>query len=458
MTSRITGTEMEYPVVVRDFDGEGRPISHEEVRRSLDIRPYGLVHISDFMSNGARFYPDTGDRPEYATPEDATVEGTLANEIAGEYIVAETLEMARQRGLFENFSLNKRVIAAGTGNDDHTTWGYHENYACPRGDVALQPDRLATLGLHLATRNLYTGAGAVIPGIEGEESRFYLGQKTLNITQDFSTGTVTAKPLVNLRSEPLAAEYVRMHVTSGDANMSPWATRMKLGTTSLVLDLIEQGTDLTYLDVGDRRLHQLAQHTAADGSLRYPFELASGATITPAEIQYELMAHAQGLRDKIHLTNEDLATLDEWEQVCADISYDPSLAAECLKDRVDWAVKLAFIERQLQKRGETWRDETPKDIDLRYDLLDADQGIGMRLRGTLWKDWMPDQELVIERVTTPPSSTRASVRGAFVQEFAGEIGASVSWDSLGFPQHANRHPMPDPWDTTMYTQDGKRAA
>ena len=45
------------------------------------------------------------------------------------------------------------------------------------------------------------------------------------------------RPLVNTRDEPHAdaSLYRRFHVIVGDANMSEWATALKIGTTALVL-------------------------------------------------------------------------------------------------------------------------------------------------------------------------------------------------------------------------------
>src|SRR5204863_9941775 len=51
------------------------------------------------------------------------------------------------------------------------------------------------------------------------------------------------RPLVNTRDEPHAdsGRYRRFHVIIGDSNMSEWAVALKIGTTALVLDLIERG-------------------------------------------------------------------------------------------------------------------------------------------------------------------------------------------------------------------------
>ena len=69
------------------------------------------------------------------------------------------------------------------------------------------------------------------------------------------------RPLVNTRDEPHAdAEPVPAFPRHlGDANMSEWATALKIGTTALVLDLIERGA-APQLEIAqpDRR-HQVDQ-------------------------------------------------------------------------------------------------------------------------------------------------------------------------------------------------------
>ena len=49
------------------------------------------------------------------------------------------------------------------------------------------------------------------------------------------------RPVVNTRDEPHAdaAQYRRLHVIVGDANMSEYITALKVGSTALVIDLIE---------------------------------------------------------------------------------------------------------------------------------------------------------------------------------------------------------------------------
>ena len=55
--------------------------------------------------------------------------------------------------------------------------------------------------------------------------------------------TTLKRPIINTRDEPHAdpEKYRRLHVIIGDANMCEISTYLKLGTTALVLAMIEDG-------------------------------------------------------------------------------------------------------------------------------------------------------------------------------------------------------------------------
>ena len=71
------------------------------------------------------------------------------------------------------------------------------------------------------------------------------------------------RPLVNTRDEPHANSnlYRRFHVIIGDANMSPFATRLKVGTTALVLEAID-AQSLEGISRSGRSARRLARHFA----------------------------------------------------------------------------------------------------------------------------------------------------------------------------------------------------
>src|SRR5439155_881872 len=74
--------------------------------------------------------------------------------------------------------------------------------------------------------------------------------------------TTLKRPTINTRDEPHAdaEKYRRLHVIIGDANLSEVSTYLKLGTTALVLSMIEDGfinVDLV-VDQPVRTLHRVS--------------------------------------------------------------------------------------------------------------------------------------------------------------------------------------------------------
>jgi proteasome accessory factor A len=395
-----------------------------------------------FLGNGARLYTDIGDHKEYATPEDDSIVGTLANEIAGERIVRAALDSHPPQ--IENgpgprtYILNKRVI-----DDDGETWGYHENYLSPAAYIKIDEACLALLGVHLATRTIFTGAGSV-----SDRGTFVLSQKAHRLTSDYLSGTTGAKPVVNLRIEPHADQQAwrRVHVTCGDPNMSPWATCMKLGTTSLVLRLIEHGITLPHLRFRDS-LHQVAAEVAHDTAVQRLYPLKWGRALGATAIQRELQSAAHRLANEIILPDEELWALAEWDKACADLQQNPRL----LINRADWAAKQSVLQRQAAKRGAAWTTPIMQGIDRQWDTIDRG-GFGQKLRETAWADWMPPADLIKQRMDSPPATTRAAIRSAFISHFAQDDSAMVDWALLrrGNTQtirltdpYATRHPAVD---------------
>src|ERR1700721_113619 len=124
------------------------------------------------------------------------------------------------------------------------SYGCHDNYLMSR---SVPWDRLVgDIIPFLVTRQIFAGAGKM--GIEGEGSSGQPGVFQISQRSDFfqvlvSIDTMNRRPIVNTRDEPHAdpEKYRRFHVIIGDSNMSEMATALKIGTTALVLELIEQG-------------------------------------------------------------------------------------------------------------------------------------------------------------------------------------------------------------------------
>jgi hypothetical protein len=418
MQPRVIGTETEFGLLIKPtledkFHPPGQAGSIRDI--VYDFLPYDLKRLDDFMSNGSRYYIDYNAHAEYSTPEDTSIDGTNANEIAGERIVYEGFKKARHKGRVADFSLNKRVIDT-LGN----TLGYHASYGSDANRLEIGSEYLGPLALHLATVNLFTGAGAVLRNPASKEMRYVIGQKVMGLSTDYGLGTTRDKPLVNLRDEPLTNDKKRckrLHVTSEDANMSPWSMKMKHGTTSLVLRLIEHkqriGGDLEFGSY--QPLHVIAKLVSIDLKMIETVSRYSGKSIKPMGIQLELIKAARKLSSRVQLPEEELEVMDMWEQAYSDLEKDPMLLA----DRADWVAKKLVLESYMDTHGVGWNDDNVIKLDHLWANL-GPHGLANKLRKTTWKKWMPSEELIVSRITSPPNTTRALLRGNFINRFGTE--------------------------------------
>src|SRR5579871_4442605 len=208
------------------FDAPGAARMSQEEERSDRV-----------LANGARLYNDHG-HPEYATPECRRLRDLVAHDKAGERIVFDAAQRrAEQR--------EQRVTLYKNNTDFHgASYGTHEGYLMRR-DTPTETLIQALLPF-FATRQIYAGAGKC--GIENDHAAaaattFQLSQRADYFSVEASVDTLHNRPLVNTRDEPHATprRYRRLHVICWDANMCEYATALKVGTTSLVLKLLEEG-------------------------------------------------------------------------------------------------------------------------------------------------------------------------------------------------------------------------
>src|SRR2546430_7960683 len=200
-----------------------RPLSFEEIKSDL------------VLSNGARFYNDHA-HPEYSTPECTTLREMVAQDKAGERILA---ECARRRNQKLPSGYEVRLYKNNTDFSGHS-YGCHDNYLMSR-DVAWDKIVAGILPF-LVTRQIFAGAGKM--GVEVESGQSELGVYQISQRADFfsvvvSIDTMNRRPLVNTRDEPHvdASRYRRLHVVLGGLNMMERGTTIKNRTTPLLLDL-----------------------------------------------------------------------------------------------------------------------------------------------------------------------------------------------------------------------------
>lgn len=418
IVGRFYGSEVEY-----GWRGSNRP--------SLSGKPpEGVAAIGAFLENGGRLYVDLGQHPEYATPECKTLDDLVKHELVGERLV-----WSVYGNDFD--SIHKRcIIPDGTEMYGSHTLGAHENYATSVDiwDCAedVKAANIAGLSSHLATRTAFIGAGHTTR--EG----YVLGQKMQEVfTNSENKTTGRSKPLVNTRDEPHnGGENIgihRLHVISGDANISPWAVRMKFGTTSLALRLMEHGVDLHDLALADPV--QAARLVAGDiTGMSTPLDLAnSGRRFTALDIQEEYANRAQVLSEHIELPDDEQQIIETWFATVDTLrAYTNNGQTRPLLGQMDWYTKREILDRVKEKR----KPEKQKEyfIDLAYELKydEIIDGIGTKLRKSRYAPYMPEETAIQEGFTKPPEG-RAKMRGALIkkgvafQRIHSETEYSIDW-------------------------------
>src|ERR1700710_2599621 len=119
------------------------------------------------------------------------------------------------------------------------SYGSHENYLMSRQT----PFSAVIAGFtpFFVSRQVITGSGRVGIGASGDDPGFQLSQRADYIEVEVGLETTLKRGIINTRDEPHADadKYRRLHVIIGDANLAETSTYLQLGTTSLVLAMIE---------------------------------------------------------------------------------------------------------------------------------------------------------------------------------------------------------------------------
>ncbi|MEO0495416.1 MAG: proteasome accessory factor PafA2 family protein, partial [Actinomycetota bacterium] len=327
----------------------------------------------------------------------------------------------------------------GKGN----SYGTHENYLVSRDTPFGRIVRHCTA--HFITRQIYTGAGKIgaeLPGQRTDEVHYQLTQRADFFEEEVGLETTLKRPIINTRDEPHAdaRKYRRLHVIVGDANPSQVATFLKIGTTALVLAMVED----------DAIPHELEfaapvaslRHVSHDLTLKEGLALADGSTITALEVQWELLDLAKEYVDRHgtdatggELTHE---VLRRWELVLAGLERDPMELA----DQLDWVAKFRLLDAYRERHGLDWRDAKLRAMDIQYTDMRPNKGLAWRVG---LEQLVTDDE-AIAAIGEPPADTRAYFRGRCIDTFPDQVVAA-NWDSIVFDVGSDalrRVPMMEP--------------
>jgi proteasome accessory factor A len=327
----------------------------------------------------------------------------------------------------------------GKGN----SYGCHENYlmdrAVPFGRIVhgVMP--------FFVTRQIFAGAGKVgceAPGVSSADVPFQISQRADFFEEEVGLETTLKRPIINTRDEPHcdAQKYRRLHVIIGDANLSEISTYLKVGTTALVLAMIED--DELPRDFSLATPVATLRKVSWDTSLTQLMELADGSRMTALDMQWQYFDYAKKYAEArgLDAVGEDVGAdvLRRWESVLNGLETD----VMSLANQLDWVAKLRMFEGYRERHSMGWDDTRIRALDLQYHDLRPDKSLFLRLG----IERITTDAEVTEAMTEPPATTRAWFRGKCLQKWASAIVAA-NWDSLVFDVGGDplrRVPMMEP--------------
>jgi proteasome accessory factor PafA2 len=446
---KICGIETEYGVVLRgtadpnpvlassllingfvdqrrigwDFDDESPGRDARGFARDGAQPPDVETHlVNAVLTNGARYYVDHA-HPEYSSPECSDALQATLYDKAGERILASSMQAAL-RLLHEGQEI---IVHKNNSDGKGNSYGCHENYLVDR-TVAFG-SLVRNLIPWFVTRQVFCGAGKV--GAENGAGRceYQLSQRADFFEEEVGLETTLKRPIINTRDEPHAdpQKYRRLHVIVGDANLCEVATFLKIGTTSIVLAMLEDG----YLqrDLSLAASVPSMRAVSHDRTLRRTLELSDGTTATALEIQWEFYRQARKYEAERGLeacgAEVGSIVLDRWEQVLDALERDPYE----LDGVLDWVTKLRLIEAYADRDGLDWDDAKVALLDLQYHDVRPGRSLYERLVASGKVERLLAEDAVLEATHEPPATTRAYFRGTVLARWADSVVAA-NWDSL----------------------------
>ena len=414
-------------------DARGFDMSRQVADPSqLTDEDLGLANV--ILTNGARLYVDHA-HPEYSTPECTNPRDAIKWDKAGEQVgldatrLAALIPGATPILLYKNNTDNKGA-----------SYGSHENYLMRRSTP------FAEIVKHLTpffvSRQVVCGAGRVGLGQDGRQDGFQISQRADYFEVEVGLETTLKRPIINTRDEPHAdpEKYRRLHVIIGDANMAEISNYLKLGTTALVLSMIEDRYITRNLSVDQpvRSLHEVSH----DPTLKHLLALGDGRRLTAVQLQMEYLELAKKHVEERLGSDVDEQTADvlaRWESVLNRLETDPMQCAT----ELDWVAKLRLLEQYRDRDDLGWDSAKLHLIDLQYADIRPDKGLYHRLVKMGRIDRLLTDQEITAAMHEPPTDTRAYFRGRCLEKYADQI-AAASWDSVIFdlPGHESLQRVP----------------
>ena len=431
MERRIFGLETEFGVTATTH-GQRR-LTPDEVSRALFRSVISWGRSSNvFLTNGSRLYLDVGAHPEYATAECDTLLDLIAHDKAGERILDELTTQA-QAHLADTDIEGTIYVFKNNTDSAGNSYGCHENFL-----LARDTDMTAISEVFVAfliTRQLMTGSGKILE--RDGRAEFNLTQRAEHIWDGYSSATTRSRPIINSRDEPHAdaATYRRLHVIVGDSTMSEPTTLLKVGSAHLVLRMLEAG--IRFPQVAMANQIQAIRDVSADPTGTAPIELTREGTTTALAMQRMFLEKASEFYAEHGDPDPSIPlVLDLWERTL-DAVETQNFAG--VASEIEWVIKRTLLTQYAEKHSLGWDDPRMAQLDLTFHDIRSGRGVFRLLERAGRVKRLVSDEAIASAQTTPPSTTRAKLRGEFIRA-AHDAGRdyTVDWVHLKLNDEAGR--------------------
>lgn len=475
---RIFGLETEFGCLVSD-ENLGSPEGIVEVVKDYifyDLKLGAIdLHARDdvfepaqcggFLINGARLYIDAvGSHLEYATAECRDLKDLIANDRAGHRQIVRAI---KELDLDDAVSVYNNSVDHFGGH----TFGCHENYLV-RADDEFLSNSVQLLYPFLVTRQIFAGVGRVgghqlnsgrerpsyqdmmdnpidfiwvsnVYSVEPDPTvQFQLSQRADHIIKTIASRVRFNRALINPKWEHFYSYegMTRLHLLFGESNQNEYAYALKVGTTALVLRLVED--NLVPEDVLLQHPLLTLQEVSRDPSLKWPARMMAGGTMPAVELQRIYLRLAQTYAGESSQTDW---ILREWESVLDGLEQDPM----AMGDRIDWVAKRMIVEDYMHEEHLDWSDDSLHSVDLEYHNIDPAKSLFHALQDMGKTRRVVDELDIVDAMTEPPQNTRAKGRARLVREIISRKSPRFyvfDWSGVATDRETYVE-MPDPFNT-----------
>jgi proteasome accessory factor A len=226
-----------------------------------------------------------------------------------------------------------------------------------------------------------------------------------------------------------------LHLIHGDTNVLPAALFLKVGSTRLVLDLLELG-ELPPIALAD----PVTSFRALSRCAAPPWlvTLSDNSTADALNLLAQFYRKAKKLFHGRNAETDSLLAL--WNEVLEGLESD----LDSLVGLVDWISKKHLLDAFVCRENLSWEDPWLKAQDLEFHQIDPARSFGLALARNQGC-WNP-ADLEPAKLD-PPSNSRAHARSRLMREIQGkECSYHVDWAEVCGPDEKHSL-LPNPFQT-----------